>query len=304
LASQVWKWFVEYTHPTQAHMHGVERFLYSGKTPYQDVEIAEVPVYGRCLILDGKIQSAEYDEYIYHETLVQPAMVLHPAPRKVLVIGGGEGAMLREVLRHPSVEQIIMVYIDKEVVDLSLQYLPTWHQGCFSSPKVKCLFMDARRYLQETAEKFDLIFMDLTEPLESGPSYLLFTRQFYRTVADRLREGGIVALQAGSFNPRLIFCHAAVCNTLKTAFPLVRSYAAYIPSYDGSWGFSLASYHHDPLSLTATEVDRRLVERGIDSLRFYDGETHQGIFALPKDVRQAKLAETRIIEDDHPLITY
>ncbi|MBT9172077.1 MAG: Polyamine aminopropyltransferase [Syntrophomonadaceae bacterium] len=304
MTSPVWKWFVEYTHPTQAHMHGVERFVYCGKTPFQDVEIADIPVYGRCLILDGKIQSAEYDEYIYHEALVHPAMVLHPAPRKILVVGGGEGAMLREILRHPPVEQIIMVDIDKQVVELCQQYLPAWHQGSFANPKVNCLYLDARRYLQETTETFDLIFMDLTEPLEAGPSYLLFTKQFYRTVADRLCEGGIVALQAGSFNPRLIYCHAAICNTLETAFSLVRSYAAYIPSYDGAWGFALASQRQDPLRLSVAEVDKRLRERGISNLRFYDGESHQGIFSLPKDVRMAKLAEQRIIEDDLPLITY
>lgn len=285
-------------------MHGVERFIYCGKTQYQDVEIADIPVYGRCLILDGKIQSAEYDEYIYHEALVQPAMVLHPAPSRVLVVGGGEGAMLREILRHPSVEQVVMVDIDKEVVELCRQYLPAWHQGSFTSPKVKCQYIDARRFLQETTETFDLMFIDLTEPLEAGPSYLLFTKQFYGTVANRLREGGIVALQAGSFNPRLIYGHAAICNTLETAFSLVRSYSAYIPSYDGTWGFALASQHYDPLSLSAAEVDRRLLERAVNNLKFYDGETHRGMFSLPKDVRQAKLAEGRIIEDDQPLITY
>lgn len=285
-------------------MHGVERFIYCGKTQYQDVEIADIPVYGRCLILDGKIQSAEYDEYIYHEALVQPAMVLHPAPRRVLVVGGGEGAMLREILRHPSVEQIVMVDIDREVVELCRQYLPAWHQGSFTSPKVECLYMDARRFLQETAETFDLMFLDLTEPLEAGPSYLLFTTQFYRTAAARLREGGIVALQAGSFNPQLIYCHAAICNTLETAFSLVRSYSAYIPSYDGAWGFALASKLYDPLTLTPKEVDRRLQVRGVNNLKYYDGETHLGMFSIPKDVRQAKLAEKRIIEDDLPLITY
>jgi spermidine synthase len=285
-------------------MHGVERFVYCGKTQFQEVEIADLPVYGRCLILDGKIQSAEHDEYIYHEALVHPAMALHPAPRRVLVVGGAEGAMLREILRYPSVEQVVMVDIDKEIVELCLQYLPAWHRESFTSPKVKCLYMDARRYLEETSEMFDLIFMDLTEPLEAGPSYLLFTRQFYRTVAARLREGGIIALQAGSFNPRLIYCHAAICRTLETAFSLVRSYSAYIPSYDGAWGFVLASQLHDPLSMSVAEVDRRLTERGVNDLRFYDGETHQGMFSLPKDVRQAKLTEQRIIEDDQPLTTY
>lgn len=299
-----WKWFIEYTHPTQAHMHGVERFIYSGKTKYQVVEIIDTEFYGRCLVLDGKIQSSEFDEYIYHETLIQPAAVLHPEPRKAMVVGGGEGAVLRELLRHPSIEQIVMVDIDRDVVELCQEYLPGWHQGSFNNPKVNVLYMDARKYLQGTDEIFDIIYMDLTEPIDDGPSYLLFTREFYQIVSDRLSQDGMIALQAGSFNPRLIECHAAICNTLATSFPIVRSYSSFIPSYDAVWGFALAAKCYDPLGLDAAEVDRRLCERGIDGLRFYDGETHRGMFAVPKDVRAARAKETRIIEDDRPLITY
>ncbi len=285
-------------------MHGVERFIYSGKTKYQVVEIIDTEFYGRCLVLDGKIQSSEFDEYIYHETLIQPAMVLHPEANSVMVVGGGEGAVLREILRHPSVERVLMVDIDREVVELCKKYLPSWHKGAFNDPRVEVLYMDARKYLQKTDEVFDVIFMDLTEPIDDGPSYLLFTKQFYEIVADRLNPDGIITLQAGSFNPRLLECHAAVCNTLSTSFPIVRSYASFIPSYDAVWGFALASKKSDPLLLTARELDKRLEGRGVNGLRFYDGETHQGMFSIPKDVRAAKQAETRIIEDGRPLITY
>ncbi len=304
MRAPTWKWFIEYTHPTQAHMHGVRRFIYSGKTEYQVVEVIDTEFFGRCLVLDGKIQSAEYDEYIYHETLIQPAMVLHPKPEKVMVVGGGEGAVLREILRHPGVQRVVMVDIDREVVELCKKYLPGWHQGAFDDPRVEVLHMDARRYLEGTGEKFDVIFMDLTEPVDDGPSYLLFTREFYRTVSDRLSADGIITLQAGSFNPRLIECHAAICNTLATAFPVVRSYSSYIPSYDAVWGFALASAGYDPLLLSPAEVDRRIASRGITKLKYYDGETHIGMFAVPKDIRLAKESETRIIEDGCPLITY
>ncbi|MBS4032614.1 MAG: polyamine aminopropyltransferase [Clostridiales bacterium] len=299
-----WKWFIEYTHPTQAHMHGVERFVFSSKTKYQVVEIIDTEFYGRCLVLDGKIQSSEHDEYIYHETLIQPAMILHPEPKSVMIIGGGEGAVLREILRHPSVEQIVMVDIDREVVELCKEYLPSWHQGSFNDPKVKVLYMDARKYLQKTDDVFDIIYMDLTEPIDDGPSYLLFTKQFYQLVSDRLADDGIIALQAGSFNPRLLECHAAVCNTLATSFPVVRSYHSFIPSYDAVWGFALASKVHDPLELSISEVDKRITARGIEELKYYDGETHQTMFSIPKDVRTAKEKEKRIIADDRPLITY
>jgi len=304
LSVPTWKWFIEYTHPTQAHMHGVERFVFSSKTKYQVVEIIDTEFYGRCLVLDGKIQSSEHDEYIYHETLIQPAMILHPEPKSVMIIGGGEGAVLREILRHPSVEQIVMVDIDREVVELCKEYLPSWHQGSFNDPKVKVLYMDARKYLQKTDDVFDIIYMDLTEPIDDGPSYLLFTKQFYQLVSDRLADDGIIALQAGSFNPRLLECHAAVCNTLATSFPVVRSYHSFIPSYDAVWGFALASKVHDPLELSISEVDKRITARGIEELKYYDGETHQTMFSIPKDVRTAKEKEKRIIADDRPLITY
>lgn len=304
MSAPTWKWFIEYTHPTQAHMHGVERFVYSGKTKYQVVEIIDTEFYGRCLVLDGKIQSSQFDEYIYHETLIQPAMILHPNPRNVMIIGGAEGAVLREVLRYESVERVVMVDIDREVVELCKEYLPSWHQGFFKDPKVSILYLDARKYLQKTDDTFDIIFMDLTEPVNDGPSYLLFTRQFYKLVSERLDVDGIIALQAGSFNPRLLNCHAAVCNTLATSFPIVRSYASFIPSYDAVWGFALASKNHDPLQLSPAGVDKRLSERGVNGLKFYDGETHLGMFSVPKDIRMARDKETRIIEDDRPLITY
>ncbi|MCR3923554.1 MAG: polyamine aminopropyltransferase, partial [Firmicutes bacterium] len=292
------------THPTQAHMHGVEQFIYSGKTKYQIVEIMDTDFYGRCLVLDGKIQSSEYDEYIYHETLIQPAMTIHPAPKNVMIVGGGEGAVLREILRHPTIEQIVMVDIDREVVELCKEYLPQWSQGAFENPKVQVHYMDARKYLKKTDEIFDIIFMDLTEPLDDGPSYLLFTKQFYKIVAERLADDGIIALQAGSFNPQLIQCHAAICNTLATAFPCVRSYSAFIPSYDAAWGFALASKTLDPLALSKQELDQRLAARKITELQYYDGETHLSMFSNPKDVRAAKQKEIRVIADDRPLTTY
>lgn len=304
MKAPTWKWFIEYTHPSQAHMHGVEKVIYSGKTPYQTVDIIDLEFYGRCLILDGKIQSAEYDEYIYHETLIHPAMILHPEPKSVLIMGGGEGAVLRELLRHPSVEDITMVDIDREVVELCQKYLPQWSQGAFQNPKVKVYYMDAREYIQKTDKVFDIIYMDLTEPVDDGPSYLLFTKEFFQITATKLTENGILALQSGSFNPRLIECHAAIYKTLQTSYPIVRSYSAFVPSFDTQWAFTLAAKNLDPVQLTPEEVDKRLQERKIVGLRYYDGETHRNMFSVPKDIRDAIAQETRIIADDHPLFTY
>ncbi len=305
MSSLPWKWFIEHTHPTQAHMHGVEKYVFSGKTPFQTVEIIDTDFFGRCLVLDGKIQSTEFDEYIYHETLIHPAMITHPHPESVLVVGGGEGAVLREILKHPSVKKVVMVDIDKEVVELCQEYFPHWSNGGFEDPRVEVLYMDARRYLEENGATWDVIFFDLTEPLDDSPSYLLFTKEFYAVVTQRLHEGGCIALQGGNLNPRLIECHGAVYNTLKLSFNNVASYGAYIPSYDTMWGFITASRDLEPRDIPPEIVDKKLgEERNILDLRYYDGLTHQHMFALPKDIRKQRSAEKRIIEDDKPLFVY
>jgi spermidine synthase len=299
-----WKWFIEYTDPSQAHMYGVDKYIYSGRTAYQTVEIIDTPFFGRCLILDGKIQSAEFDEYIYHETLTHPAMVLSPSPKKILVLGGGEGAMLREILRYPSVEKVVMVDIDREVVELCQKYLPSWSNGSFSDQRVELLHVDARHYVEDTDERFDLIFSDLTEPVEDGPSYLLFTREFYCMLTEKLSANGIVALQAGSFNPRLLDVHSALYHTLRTSFKIVRSFHVFIPSFDTDWGFLFASQQIDPQSVSPAEIDRKLELINSVELKFYDGETHRGIFSIPKNIRRLRDSNQRIIEDNNPLFVY
>ena len=304
MASSHWKWFIEYTHPTQAHMHGVERYVYSGETAFQKVEIVDTEFFGRCLILDGKIQSAQYDEYIYHETLIHPAMTMHPKPKRVMVAGGGEGAVLREILKHPSVEYVLMVDIDKEVIDLCRTYLPQWNDGFYDDSKVRLIFEDARKYLEESDEYWDIIFMDLPEPLEDSPCYMLFTKEFYSMAKTKLYSNGMIALQAGNLNVRLLECHGAVYNTLKKVFNHVDSYGAYIPSYDTKWGFMCASDCYQANDFLPQDIDERLKERGLGDLSFYDGLTHQHVFTLPKDLRMLRARETRIIEDNNPLTTY
>ncbi len=299
-----WKWFIEYTSPTQAHMHGVKDYIYCGETRYQKVEIINTDTFGYCLILDGKIQSAQADEYIYHESLIHPAMVLHPHPQRIMIVGGGEGSVIREILKHPSVKKVVMVDIDQEVVELCEKYLPSWSDGAIRDPRVELIFMDARQYLEQTGDTFDIIFSDLTEPIDDGPSYLLFTKEFFEIVHNRLAEEGIMALQSGSFNPLLIGCHTAINNTLSKVFKHVFSYAAFIPSYDATWGFSLASKNYNPDDMNREETDNCLKDRNIHSLKYYDGETHQHMFSIPRDIRKSKERENRLIEDGKPLFTY
>ncbi|HEY5648351.1 MAG TPA: polyamine aminopropyltransferase, partial [Nitrospiria bacterium] len=290
--------------PNECHMHGVKSILYAKQTKFQQLEIMETGNNGRCLILDGKMQSAEFDEYIYHEALVHPVMLAHPAPKKVMVIGGGEGATLREVLRYPTVESVLMVDIDQEVVEGCKKYLPEWHQGAFDDPRVRLEFIDARKYLEETKDTFDAIIIDISEPMEEGPAYLLYTKEFYQIVINRLTPDGLIALQAGTTALKAIQCFASVHQTLKSVFPIVQPYQANIPSFGLPWGLILASKRHDPRKLSEEDVDHLIPQRIKGELRYYSGETHIGQFLFPKFIRKTLAEESRLIEDNQPLYMY
>lgn len=299
-----YKWFIEYTSPEEGHLHGICNIYYSSQTKYQRMDIMETGSYGKCLVLDGKIQSSIIDEFIYHEALVHPAMLTHPDPKRVFIVGGGEGATLRDVLRHRSVEYCMMVDIDQEVVEKCRQLLPEWHQGAFDDPRTDLRFMDARKYLEETSDTYDVIIIDISEPVEEGPAYLLFTREFYEIVKERLSPDGVISLQAGTTALHQLLNFTSVNKTLATVFPIVAPYDIPIPSFGLPWGFTLASKNRDPRAWTSHDVDEMISKRIKGELRFYDGIAHIGLFHLPKHIRTALEAETRIIEDNAPLFTY
>jgi len=155
---QSYKWFFETTTPVEGHMHAIVRTLIQAQTKFQQVEIMETASYGKCLVLDGRIQSSQHDEFIYHEALVHPGLLaVEGAPKSALVIGGGEGATLREFLRYPSLTRAVMVDIDGEVVELCKRHLPEMHQGAFDDPRTELRHEDARAYLERTSDRFDLI---------------------------------------------------------------------------------------------------------------------------------------------------
>ncbi len=300
MAPAAWNWYIEYSSDYHGYLYAIRKYLFSDETPFQKVDIIDTYTYGRLLILDGKTQSAEFDEHIYHEALVHPAMVMHENPKQILVMGGGEGAMLREICRYHKVEKIIMVDIDSKVVEMCREHLPEWHQGSFDDQRVELLHMDARQYLEESVQKFDIIYSDLTEPAEEGPSKLLFTKEFYKMVQTKLNSDGILAVQAGGFSLDYLSIHSAIRNTMALVFESVRSYHTFIPSFDCSWGYIIAGIEPDQLAIGRAEIDRRL--EGIAGLlKFYDGETHEGMFCIPKDIRHALEKDQTIIEDGKPV---
>jgi spermidine synthase len=298
------KWFHERLGPGEGHVHEVKTVLFSKQTPFQQIEVVELGGYGRALILDGKVQSTQADEFIYHEALVHPALLTHPDPKRVLVVGGGEGATLREVLRHRTVERALMVDIDREVVDVSRQLLPDFHAGAFDDSRAELVFEDARRWIEAHDEIFDVIIIDLSDPIEEGPCYRLYTREFYQLVGRRLSPQGTIALQSGTVAPNDLLNFSAIYRTLLTAFPVVCPYTANVPCFGLPWGFQVASKEVNPRSFSAADYDRMIAGRITDELKYLTGEVCAAQFALPRHLRERIERETRVIEDDAPLYIY
>ncbi len=300
MSTQKWVWYIEWSTPGDAHLFAVEKVVYRGRSKYQEIEIMDLAEVGRALILDGKIQSALSDEKAYHESLVHPPLLAHGSPRRVLVLGGGEGATLREVLRYKTVEEAVMVDLDEKVVEVCRTYLPEMSQGSFDDPRVRLVVGDARRYLEETDDKYDAIVIDLVDPMEGGPAQLLYTVEFYRLVKKHLRPGGIMVTQATSpsFTANI---YAIIYNTVAQVFPKTSAYATFIRSFDGLWGFVTGSDKISPASLSPEEVDKRISKLIQGELEFYDGITHQGLFSLPKTIRKTLTEEKRVARDDQPV---
>lgn len=298
------KWFRDHLTPNLTALHSIRERIYSGRTRFQSVEIINTDSFGVCLVLDGKIQSSEADEFVYHEALVHPAMLTHRKPEKVFIAGGGEGATLREVLAHKTVKKAVMVDIDEEVVNICRRFLPSWHQHAFDDPRAELHFVDARQYLEQCSDRFDVIIIDLVDPLEEGPARLLYTREFYQAVRQKLEPDAIMSVQAESAEWTNLDNFAAIANTLSSIFSIARPYQVHVPSFLGLWGFVSASQSLDPRELTPAQIDTGISTRISKDLRSYDGLTHQAVFTIPKHIRQQLAASKRIITDKEPISAY
>ena len=296
------KWYFEVITPNLVMLHSIKGVVHTSKTSHQEVEILESVPFGRCLVLDGKTQSSEADEHLYHEALVHPAMLLHPGPESVFIGGGGEGATLREVLKYESVRRVVMLDIDEEVIDLCRRFLPNHHQGAFDDPRLELHIQDAREFLSSTSQSFDVVILDLADPIEGGPAYKLYTQDFYRLIKKRISSGGLLVTQSGPAGPNNYGeCFTAVVKTLSTLFPHVYPYSSYIPCFGTPWGFTLASDRELPAISPPAFIDDLLEKRLRQPLRYYDGITHQHLFSLPRYLREGQEKETRIIRDSQPI---
>jgi spermidine synthase len=291
------RWGAEQSDGNEIYLFAIDRTIAKARTRFQDVEIVETPNYGTMLLLDGLIQSAEDDEATYHEALVHPGMIAHAEPRDVLIIGGGEGATLREVLRYRSLRRATMVDIDGDLIELCKRHLDAWHRGSFADARAEVVINDGRAFLEQTDQSFDIVICDITDFLDHGPAMRLYTREFYQLIARRLNPGGVLIVQALETSICDWEEHSMLVRTVSQAFPIVRSYTTFVPSFLYSWGFVAASATVDPRAVAPDDVEARLAARLNSPLRSYDGQTHQGYFALAKDLRALLASPGPILED-------
>lgn len=257
----------------------LRRIIASVKTKYQDVVIVEFDEYGRALVLDDLVQSTEADEYIYHESLVHPSMTTHVEPRSILIIGGGEGATLREVLKHSIVSKVVMVDIDGELVEYAKRDLEIMHRNSFNNDRVKVVIMDGKKYVETTSEVFSVVVVDLTDPYGPEIARELYTSQFYKKIYRVLTDDGLMVTQAGnSFYYEKTYDF--VLQNVRSVFPIVREYNVWIPSFGYACNFIVGAKKYDPASLTIEDIDKRLKERSVKTY-FYSGATHKALFLLP-----------------------
>ena len=287
-------WLNEQITPYDIYKHGVREVLVHKKTRFQEMHIIDTGTYGKALLLDGLWQSSSGDEFLYHEPLVHPACVNHNTPKQVLLLGAGEGATLREVLKWRSIERVVMVDIDAEVVEACREHLAEVHQGAFDDPRAELIIGDALDYLDESDDRWDIIISDLSDPIEDGPSFMLFTKEYFEKCRRVLKANGYFVVQAGSVAPTQIEMHARLTNTVQAIFPNVVSYCSYIPTYGEPWGFIMGSTEEIDLHPDPAAIDAQLAAETTGDFRMFDGVTLLGLMHPPKHIREAIATETKV----------
>jgi spermidine synthase len=267
-------WYTEKQTPNLSYSCKISRTLHTERTEYQDLAVVDTLQFGKMLVLDGMVMTTEVDEFVYHEMITHVALNTHPNPKRVLVVGGGDGGAIREIIKHPAVEEAVLAEIDDRVVQVSQEYLPGI-AGAITDPRVTLAIGDGVEHVRKNKGKYDVILIDSTEPI--GPAVGLFSREFYRDVHAALTDEGIMVAQSESpFVNRDVI--QMIHRNLAGIFPMKYLYLANIPTYpSGLWSFTLASKVHDPLQVDPANI-RQL------NTRYYSADLHYGAFKLPKFV--------------------
>ncbi|XID92085.1 polyamine aminopropyltransferase [Paenibacillaceae bacterium WGS1546] len=252
----------------------IKQTMVHEQTDFQELAMIETEEYGNMLVLDGMVMTTEKDEFVYHEMVAHPALFTHPNPENVLVVGGGDGGVIREVLKHPKVKKAVLVDIDGKVIEYSKKYLPSI-AGKLEDPRVEVIVNDGYMHIHDHKNTYDVIMVDSTEPV--GPAVNLFTKGFYQGIHDALKDDGIFVAQTDNpwFKAELI---RNVNRDVKEVFGIVRVYVANIPTYpSGLWTFTMGSKKYDPLAVDETKIPE------LDT-KYYSPRLHKAAFALPKFV--------------------
>lgn len=269
-------WVTEYQSENLTIGCRVLKTLYREKTQFQEIMIAETLQFGRMLLLDGVIQTTIADEFVYHEMITHVGMNTLEKPRRVLVIGGGDGGSVREILKHKSVEKVTLVEIDGKVIESAKAFLPEISCG-LNDPRAEVIVDDGIKHVKENPNTYDMIIVDSTDPI--GPAVGLFGADFYRDVYNALTENGLFVAQTESpfYNRELI---PRIIGDVRSIFPMARFFMASIPTYPGGlWSFTMGSKKYDPLKVDTNSIPKM-------ETRYYNPEIHSSSFVLPEFVKE------------------
>ncbi|TCS95530.1 spermidine synthase /spermine synthase [Hazenella coriacea] len=276
-------WYTE----KQTKNHGIttkiNKTIYHDQSEFQTLDVIETEEFGNMLVLDGMVMTTDRDEFVYHEMITHVAMNTHPNPQHVLVVGGGDGGAIREVLRYPTVTQAVLAEIDGKVIEASKEYFPQIASG-LTDVRVDLQVADGIKHIQENKGKYDVILVDSTEPV--GPAVGLFQKPFYEGIYEALKEDGIMVAQTESpwFNQDLI---RQVFRDISNTFPVTRLYTASIPTYpSGLWSFTIGSKKYDPLTVADSDL------HSFDT-KYYRPEMHKALFQLPVFVQELLTGEEK-----------
>lgn len=286
-------WISEYLTPNDVWQHGIARMLTHQQTPFQELCVVDSGAYGKALVLDGKWQTCTGDEFLYHEPLVHVPFVLHGRPRRVLIAGGADGGTAREALKWNSVQEVVVADIDADAVAACREWLPEIHQGAFDDSRVRLQIGDAYDIIAQS-RGWDVIIADLTDPIEEGPAYKLFTQEFFALCRQALAPGGIFVNQAGSLSPPLIDLLTRTVKTIGSVFPHTTVVQTTVPTYGSPWGLAVASDQPLKTRPDPAEVDALLARETTGAFRMFDGQTLLGLLQTPKYVRDRIASETTI----------
>lgn len=280
-------YIIEKLNPSFGYFYKVRKTLVEQKTKFQKIKLVDTPEFGNVLLLDNVTQVGEKNEYLYHEPMVHPALCSHPCPKGILIIGAGDGGILREVLKHNTVENVVMVELDGEVIEFSKKYLANVHKNSFNDKRVKIIIGDGRAYLEATKDKFDVVIMDMTDPF--GPSIMLYTKEFFQCVKRAFKnKSGVLTMHTESpiSRPQVF---NSIARTLECVFKNVNIFYLYIQMYAVLWSIGVCSDAIDTSKLKHKQISNVIKRRGLGKLHAYSGETHESMqaeFPFVRDIRK------------------